>query len=678
MRIRMVGVLVFALIATDGLVVGQAPVGAEPAKSTGGSAGQSASGSSSTVDSSSNKSLSAVATNGPRPVLASVTDPACPVTVGVAPQPVAKDLRVLYFPMGIQAAIPDPKALNLHIAFDDGSFRDDVRTAAFAKREDGAWEALLTLHSQNRYAIYWVEEPETKRVDTNGGAYFEVLFCDARGERLESTIGYRARTYDGWLESRGFERAANFSKALEILGDYIHPPERGGTLFFWWWYFKDLQGKQTPEARAALVAEMRQFVREHEADKFGYSGTFDFAEFADWVPLELGEHLADALQKNYSAEWDPHVDLLVSRASHEKDEAKRFSELREIIARYPENIHADEARMTLFLDSKDLGEREKLYALLSTKRHGEVSLRLGMVQAYLDAGTRYGIALALLDDAEKLCDERLKDPRANDYARRYAKDEKGAAAVMRAEILIRTGKPKDALAILLPRKGEFKRGHSFYVLGTALEKTGKRRDAIDAYLRATVIVGPDQKKADDAMERLWIKGKMGTKEELRSRVEQESVKAFEHAAYEPRLVSREAPELDLTTTGGEHFTSASLRGKAVVLDFWATWCGSCVFELKGLEDFQAKHPEAVVLTVVEDDTETKDLEQVLKERQATGLRVSKVPAKMFAEFGAVGVPHTFVIDESGKVRMHHFGGMEDVVRELEADLGAIRDAGTGR
>ena len=94
---------------------------------------------------------------------------------------------------------------------------DDVRTAAFANREDGAWQAVLTLHSQNRYAIYWVEEPGTKRNDTNGGAYFEVLFCDARGERPESTIGYRARTYDGWLESRGFDRPANFSKALEIL-----------------------------------------------------------------------------------------------------------------------------------------------------------------------------------------------------------------------------------------------------------------------------------------------------------------------------------------------------------------------------------------------------------------------------------------------------------------------------
>ena len=266
---------------------------------------------------------------------------------------------------------------------------------------------------------------------------------------------------------------------------------------------------------------------------------------------------------------------------------------------------------------------------------------------------------------------------ANDLARRTARDEKGAIAVMRAEILIRTGKAKRALAILLPRKGEFKRGHSFYVLGTALEKTGKRRVAIDAYMKATVIVGPDQKKANDAMERLWMKRKMGTKEELRARVEQESVRAFEHAAYEPKLVSQDAPDFDLTTTGGERFTSASLRGKPVVLDFWAIWCGPCVFELKALEDFQTKHPETVVLTVVKDDTEKKDLEQVLKERQVTSLRVCEAPAQLFDQYGAIGVPHTYVIDESGKVRVHHLGGIDDVRRELEADLKAIREAGRG-
>ena len=611
-------------------------------------------------------------------VFASLTDPACPVTTSAAPMPITAELRVLYFPAALQASIHNPSSLVLHIAFDDGFHRDAVRTIAFSRRDESVWQAEVPLQPMlDEYAIYWVEEPETKQADTNSGKYFEVLFCNVHGERSEKSIEYQARSYEGWLKAHGFDRPADLSKSVKVLDDFIHAPDRGGSLLNWLWIYKYKLGGETAAARAALIAEIQQFIRDHEGDGFGFVDTLFFVESNDWIPLPIGEHLADIVvqKKLWFSDRDAHVDLLVSRASNEKDRGQRLRDLRELIDRYPQDMAADDARMTLFFETKDLEERERLYAWLSTKTHAEISLRLNTAQAYLDEGVRYGIALSLLDDAESRCDATLKNPKANDLSRRTARDEMGAAEVMRAEILLRTGKRKKALEILEARKGEFKRGHSFYVLGMALEKTGKRRDAIDAYMKATIIVGQDQKRANDAMERLWLKSKMGTKEELRERVKQESLRAFEHAAYEPKLVSRTVPEFELTTTAGERFTSTALRGKLVVLDFWATWCGPCVFELKAFEDFQGKHPETVVLTVVKDDTEKKDLEEVLKERRVTSLRVSEAPAQLFDQFGAIGVPQTYVIDESGKVRVHHLGGMEDPMRMLEADLAAIRRAG---
>jgi len=653
MRIRMVVLLLLALFAVRNQVAAQGAARASSDKTA----------------------------SGPRPAFSSVTDPACPVTDGIPPQPTTSELRVLYLPMAMPAAIPDAKALVLHIAFDDGTYSDDVRTAPFTKRNDGMWQAQVSLHPwKNRYAIYWVEDPGTKQADTNGGKYFEVLFCDARGERPEKTMEYQARTYDGWLESYSFDRPANFSKALQILEQNIHPPKKGESLIYNWWYYKYRLGGETADSKEALLAEMRNFVNDHEVDGFGFVETLQFVENADWIPIEFGEQLADAIENKKMWLKDPHVELLISRASIEKDEDKRLRELRELVARYPDSIQTDDARMTLFLESKDLTERETLYAWLSTStRHrSQATLRLQMAQAYLDASTRYGIAQALVDDAERIYQATEGDPTANAYQQRAARDEMGSAEVLRAEILIRTGKPKEAVAVLLPRKGEFKRGHSFYVLGMALEKTGKRRDAIDAYMESAVRVGMSQQKANEAMERLWVKSKMGTNQELHKRVQSRSAQAFEHTAYEPKLVLRDAPDLDLTTTGGEHFTSVSLHGKPVVLDFWATWCGPCVFELKGLEEFQAKHPDVVVLTVVKDDTEAKDLQNVFNEQHVGALRVSRVPAQLFDRYGAVGVPHTFVIDQDGKVRVHHYGGIEDVTRYLEADFAAIRNAGAAR
>ena len=668
MRIRMFVVLGLGLFAVGNQVSAQSTAGAAALSGASASNGSTVGAASGTAE-------------GTRAVFASLTDPACPVATSAPPMPITAELRVLYFPSALQASIHNPRSLVLHLVFDDGNHKDAVRTVAFSRRDENLWQAEVPLQPMlNDYAIYWVEDPETKQVDTNCGKYFEVLFCDVHGERAERSIEYRARSFDGWLEAYGFDRPANLSNSVKVLEDFIHPPDKGGSLLNWLWIYKYKLAGETAAAQMALVAEIQQFIHHHEADGFGLVETLWFVESNDWIPLSVGEHLADVIvqRKLWFSGQDPRVDLLVARASNEKDHEKRLRDLRELIDRYPQDMAADEARMTLFLESQDLAEREHLYAWLSTKPRAVISLRLNMAQAYLDANVRYGIALSLLDDAESLCDATLKNPAANDLARNTARDEKGAIAVMRAEILIRTGKAKQALAILRPREAEFKRAHSFYVLGTALEKTGKRREAVGAYLKATVIVGPDQKRANDAMERLWIKSKMGTKEELRARVEQESVRKFEHAAYEPKLVSRTAPDFDLTTTAGERFTSGSLRGKPVVLDFWATWCGPCVFELKALEDFQTKHPEAVVLTVVKDDTEKKDLQEVLKERQITSLRICEATAQLFDQYGAIGVPHTYVIDENGKVRVHHLGGMDDVGRELEADLAAIREAGTGR
>src|SRR6201999_2829633 len=109
-------------------------------------------------------------------------------------------------------------------------------------------------------------------------------------------------------------------------------------------------------------------------------------------------------------------------------------------------------------------------------------LRMQMAQAYLDANTRYRIALALIDDAERLSDARLKNAGGNRYQQEEARREKGSEAVLRAEILIRMGKPKEAVKVLAPSESEFQRGHSFYVLAAALEKTGKRREALDVYM----------------------------------------------------------------------------------------------------------------------------------------------------------------------------------------------------
>ena len=140
------------------------------------------------------------------------------------------------------------------------------------------------------------------------------------------------------------------------------------------------------------------------------------------------------------------------------------------------------------------------------------------------------------------------------------------------------------------------------------------------------------------------------------------------------MFRRPAPDFDLVTLGGEKLNNSRLRGKKVVLNFWAVWCGPCLAELRPLQDFQTKHPEVVVAAVVIMPKEDKQLAAVVRERQLTTLRIAKATQALWEKFVVGGVPNTLVIDEAGYVRVQHLGAILDATNYLEADFKAISDA----
>jgi cytochrome c biogenesis protein CcmG/thiol:disulfide interchange protein DsbE len=302
-----------------------------------------------------------------------------------------------------------------------------------------------------------------------------------------------------------------------------------------------------------------------------------------------------------------------------------------------------------------------------------------MARAYLDANQKLPDALLLLDRAEKPLDEHAthKDGPRN-HSPDSMKAQQATIAVTRAGIFVAMGRPAEALAILLPRKSEFKLASSYYLLGRALEATGDYSAAVDAYLESAVRPWKDQKEASAALETLWLRGKMGSSKELQRRIEAATAHDFADAAYVPHLLQHPAPSFDVTTLRGEHFSNAQLKGKIVVLNLWAVWCAPCLWELKPLQDFQQQHPELVVLTVVNTDNDAKQLKDIIQEKKLTSLRICQAPQELWQQFGAFGFPNTFVIDKTGNVRTQHLGGIPDVSRYLTADLTAISEVTPAR
>jgi cytochrome c biogenesis protein CcmG/thiol:disulfide interchange protein DsbE len=109
-----------------------------------------------------------------------------------------------------------------------------------------------------------------------------------------------------------------------------------------------------------------------------------------------------------------------------------------------------------------------------------------------------------------------------------------------------------------------------------------------------------------------------------------------------------APGFALTTLDGEAVDLASLAGKPLVLNFWATWCQPCKLEHPNLLEGARRNPGVAFLGVLYGDTPEKAKRYL--DRVGSAYPTLVDPGQRTAmDYGVGGVPETFFIDREGRI-----------------------------
>lgn len=130
-----------------------------------------------------------------------------------------------------------------------------------------------------------------------------------------------------------------------------------------------------------------------------------------------------------------------------------------------------------------------------------------------------------------------------------------------------------------------------------------------------------------------------------------------------------APDFSLKSFDGKEITLSQLKGKVVLLDFWATWCGPCKESIPHLIQLYKNYRESG-LEVVGMNIDKGDGEAVRRFVMSMDIPypVVAAPEEVVRDYRVTGIPATFLIDKEGKIRERAVGFSGAIARQLNTKV----------
>lgn len=138
------------------------------------------------------------------------------------------------------------------------------------------------------------------------------------------------------------------------------------------------------------------------------------------------------------------------------------------------------------------------------------------------------------------------------------------------------------------------------------------------------------------------------------------------------LVGKMAPAIDLKALDGSAFQLSSCKGKIVILDFWASWCGPCLQVMPQVDRVAHEFADqGVVLYAVNLEESADKVKAALERLKLSTTVLLDKDGRVAEKYGATSIPQTVIIDREGKVARLYVGGNSRFDEQLRTALKSV-------
>lgn len=589
-------------------------------------------------------------------------------TMGPAKLKIGDEIAITYNPSVKSATLRDVKDITAEVLLAKSSGDMPQLMELPMKKEGSAWKTTFKL-TDEKARMLLLRFTSGDQKDDNGEKSWETMVYGSNGNPLEGAHLMRASMLrSGSYSPTDFKIEKDMTAAAAELSQEraLYPENYAAQFMQWAMMLREKPGDETKAQIKSELEKVYEKVKSKEVLLSQFVGMFQQVGMKE-KSEEIRKTALATYPKGKLAE-----NTRLNEVYSEKDAAKRVTLMEKFLADFPQQgINKENYEMTLaslrmnaFVSAKKYDEARAVLESMPKQNGGAYN---GLAWPLIEKGEQLDLAVALAKKGVDLLrnpDPSSKPPfystkqwkRSNKMGLGMVLDTYGfgliqlgktkeAEPVMKEAVELSNGEDADVNQRLVLCYVKNEHYDKAIVAAADFIQKGKSNDKlVEAYKAAYVKVKGSDKGFDEAIAQAKQTGKDELKKELAK-----------------GRVNKRAIDFALKNLEGKVVKLSDLRGKVVVLDFWATWCGPCKASFPYLQQVYNKYkdnPKVVILALnTWENVSGKEREDLVKKFMADNKYTFPVlyDEGFVEKYGVDGIPTKFVIDKKGMIQFKTIG-----------------------